>query len=116
MPIVICDHVIQAEVADTRIAIKRGLMFRNSLPAEAGMLLIFPATRNWGLWMKNTRFDLGVAFIDEARQIIGTADMLAGSERPVFAPAPYRYALEVNAGWFQARNVGVGDHVLMEYL
>ena len=98
-------HVIRAEVANTFETRARGLMFREALGPNQGMLFIFPDESAQCMWMKNTLIPLSVAFLDARGQIINIAEMQPHSEKTHCAAKPARYALEMTKGWFAAKGV-----------
>ncbi|HCX34554.1 MAG TPA: DUF192 domain-containing protein [Rhodocyclaceae bacterium] len=101
-------HRIEAEVAadfDTRA---RGLMHRQTMSAQAGMLFVFPETGRHCMWMRNTRLPLSVAFVDGGGRILNIEDMEPLTETSHCATAPARYALEMNKGWFAQRGIRAG--------
>lgn len=100
---------ITAEVAATREDRSRGLMYRESLPDDHGMLFIYPEEAPLAFWMRNTSLPLSIAFADGGGRIFRIADMEPHSEEPVPSGRPARYALEMNRGWFGRRGVFVGD-------
>src|SRR2546421_8067051 len=63
------------EVADTVASQERGLMERDSMPANHGMIFVFPRERMREFWMKNTRFPLDIIFLDAAGHIVSVAQM-----------------------------------------
>lgn len=97
-----------AELALSEAQRERGLMFRDSLPADGGMLFVFPQADLHRMWMKNTLIGLSVAFIDEQGVILNIEDMQPNTLDPHGARAPARYALEMPLGWFQRRNLRPG--------
>jgi hypothetical protein len=102
---------VGAELATTRARRDTGLMHRASIAADSGMLFVWAADQSHqlvGFWMKNTHFDLSVAFLDSARRVINIEDMTRDTETLHFATAPFRYALEVPRGWFAAHGVAAG--------
>ena len=102
---------LTAELARSSAERSRGLMFREKLPEERGMLFDFESETKGGFWMKNTTIPLSIAFIANDGVILETQDMEPLSEK-LHAPArPYRYALEVNQGWFDRHGLGFGDRV-----
>ena len=104
-------HLIRAEVAADFNNRARGLMFRASMPQNAGMLFIFDEAGAQCMWMKNTLIPLSVAFIDDAGSIINIADMQPQTENSHCALRPARYALEMNRGWFAARGIKPGSRI-----
>ena len=101
-------HRVHAEVADNPGARAQGLMYRESLPTNAGMVFMFDERALHCMWMKNTLVPLSVAFIDEAGVIINIADMQPKTEQSHCAAKPARYALEMNKGWFAQRGIKPG--------
>lgn len=107
-------HRIVADIATTPQQLLSGLMFRDGLPENSGMLFVFPGSSIGTFWMKNVSIPLSVAFLDGSGAIIGILDMEPCAEEPCERygiDAPYAMALEMNRGWFAARHVKVGDRV-----
>ncbi|MGH2373342.1 MAG: DUF192 domain-containing protein [bacterium] len=105
---------LTVEVANTSEAHGYGLMFRKTLDENAGMLFMFEQDGKWGFWMRNTLIPLSIGFIDKQWRLLeiqGMAvavDPLAGPW-PIYEPkATYRYALEVNQGYFQRKGITPG--------
>jgi len=86
-------------------------MFRQQLGSGAGMLFIFPGDTSSGFWMQNTFVPLSIAFIDVDGVIVDIQDMEPLSTAIHSPGASYRWALEVNQGWFGVNGVVVGDVV-----
>ena len=86
----------------------QGLMHRRMLPESRGMLFVFPNITYHGMWMMNTYIPLSVAFIDDEGVIINIEDMQPHTRDSHTAKKPARYALEMNLGWFQKRNIKPG--------
>jgi uncharacterized membrane protein (UPF0127 family) len=101
-------YVIQAEVANTPATRTRGLMYRKSMPANHGMLFVFPDRERQCFWMKNTLIPLSIAFLDERGAIVNIADMQPQSEDQHCSARPVKYALEMNQGWFAAKRIRPG--------
>jgi len=101
-------HRIRAELADSFATRMQGLMHRNSLAPNAGMLFVFDETGIHCMWMKNTLIPLSVAFIDESGAIVNVADMRPHDESSHCAAKPVRYALEMERGWFAQRGIKPG--------
>ncbi len=62
--------LIQAELADTALKRAQGLMFREHLADDRGMLFIFGDAQPWTFWMKNTRIPLDIIWIDAKKTIV----------------------------------------------
>ena len=104
-------HLIQAEVANTAASRERGLMHREKLAPNQGMLFVFPETSVHCMWMRNTLVPLSVAFLDERGVILNIANMQPQTEVSHCAGSPARYALEMNVGWFAAKGVKPGAKI-----
>ena len=104
-------HRITVELARRPEEQSRGLMFRDSLPPDHGMLFVFPVDSVQTFWMRNTKIPLSIAFADASGQIVRIADLEPFSEMPVSSVELARYALEVNRGWFDRRGIQTGDAI-----
>jgi len=105
------DHNFAIEIATTDQERALGLMFRRSLPENAGMLFLYDRPQPATMWMKNTLIGLSVAFIDKRGRIINIEDMEPQTEEAHAARAPAAFALEVNQGWFKKRGIKAGDRI-----
>ena len=106
--------LVNVEVADTEEERARGLMHRESLDEDAGMLFIFFEPTSSGFWMKNTKIPLSIAFFDMDGRILRILDMEPCKKEPcrIYSPGvEYLGALEVNQGAFQDWGVSVGDRI-----
>lgn len=101
-------HRIEAEVAAQDSHRQVGLMNRKTMPAQRGMLFVFPQANTHCMWMRNTLIPLSVAFLDQDGRIINIADMQPHSEDNHCAKQPAHYALEMNRGWFAQRGIQAG--------
>ena len=99
------------EIADTPEMRQRGLMFRDHLAEDQGMLFDFRGETGTGFWMKDTSIPLSIAFISAQGLILDIQDMLPFSTDLHQSDQPYAFALEVNQGWFERNDIGVGDSV-----
>lgn len=103
--------VVEAEVADDPSERELGLMYRESMPDDRGMLFVYPSARPRSFWMRNTPLPLSIAFIDAKGVVVSVSDMEPFSTSPVPSGKPAMYALEVNQGWFATHAVAVGTPV-----
>ena len=101
-------HRIQAEVAADDSARQQGLMFREKMATNAGMVFVFDQVARQCMWMKNTLLPLSVAFIDEGGKIVNIEDMQPQSLDNHCSSKPVKYALEMNLGWFKQRHIKPG--------
>ena len=104
-------HRIDAEVAADQPSRMQGLMMRKSMPANHGMLFIFPRAEQHCMWMRNTFIPLSVAFLDEQGKILNIENMQPQTENNHCAAAPARFALEMNHGWFAEKGVKAGHRI-----
>ncbi|HUG56204.1 MAG TPA: DUF192 domain-containing protein [Candidatus Limnocylindrales bacterium] len=109
---------VRVEIAETPEERGRGLMSRDALDEDAGMVFLFEEPSTAAFHMLNTRIPLSIAFFDEDGTILRILDMV-----PCPGPAPcptydpgitYRAALEVNRGAFERWGVRVGDRIRLE--
>ena len=77
-------NILYLEVAETPEEIKRGLMFRESLPESTGMLFVFPGEDYLSFWMRNTYIPLSLAFLDSQGVIVDIQRMKPLDENPIF--------------------------------
>lgn len=102
---------LSVEVARTEAQKTRGLMYRERLGKDEGMLFVYEQEEVLSFWMKNTRLPLSIAFIDRSGTIVDIQDMQPFSLEVHVSPIPVRYALEVNQGWFRKQGIGIGHRV-----
>jgi uncharacterized membrane protein (UPF0127 family) len=108
---------VTVELARNDAERQRGLMYRESLEPDHGMLFLFDEAAPHAFWMKNTLIPLDMIFIDGVGQIAGVVERAEPlSTTPRIAGGPSRYVLEVIGGWCAAHGVGAGDRVRFESL
>ena len=106
---------VAVEVVRSEAQLSRGLMFRERLGADDGMLFVFPDTAEHTFWMKNTLIPLDMIFIDERRTVVGIVERAEPlSTAPRSPGRPCRWVLEVNGGWSAAHGIAIGDRVAFE--
>jgi uncharacterized protein len=101
-------HVIKAEVAARDAERQQGLMYREKMGPNEGMVFLFGEPAGVCMWMKNTLIPLSVAFLDDNGKIVNIEDMQPHSTESHCARKPVRYALEMNQGWFKQKNIKPG--------
>ncbi|MCW4114469.1 DUF192 domain-containing protein [Aurantimonas sp. MSK8Z-1] len=106
------EHRISVEVVDTPQSREVGLMNRESLPADSGMLFVFQENRPVAFWMKNTLIPLDMLFMDPT----GKVTHIATNAQPlsldlVPSGGPATYVLEINGGAAARYGVAVGDRL-----
>ena len=103
---------MKAEVAEDEQSRAMGLMFRDSLAEDRGMLFIFDLPRQASFWMKNTKIPLSIAFLESDRVISEEKSMRPYDETLIQSRSDkISYAIEVNAGWFDRHQVKPGAKV-----
>lgn len=103
---------LKAEVAEDEQSRSMGLMFRDSMSEDHGMLFVFDRSEQASFWMKNTKIPLSIAFLEEDRVISEEKQMQPYDESLVRSRSnQIRYAIEVNAGWFDRHKVKTGAKV-----
>lgn len=104
-------HALKVEVVQSDAERSAGLMFRQKLGRDDGMLFIFDEPAYHSMWMKNTLIPLSVAFIDAQGTILNILDMEPQTLDSHMSAGPSIYALETNKGWFTGKKIKAGDRV-----
>lgn len=106
------EVTIDVEIAETDSARERGLMQRHSLPEQSGMLFLFPSTERSGFWMANTPLSLDIMFVAADSQIVDIAKYTRPfSSKNIPSRQPYRYVVEVPAGFADNYGIVEGDRI-----
>lgn len=104
-------HLIQAQVATTPEQQALGLMHRQEMPVNEGMLFIFERPSRQCFWMQNTLLPLTAAFIADDGTIVNLADMQPRTTDSHCSTQPVRFVLEMNQGWFAKRGLQAGSRL-----
>ncbi len=104
------------EVADNDYQRAHGLMERDTLPPDHGMIFVFDSDTTEGFWMHHTRFPLDILFVDQSGKIVSIATMKAYDENTTNSGGPYRYAIELNSGVAADTNIKPGDTLTLPKL
>ena len=108
-------HRYNVEIAKTDQERQQGLMFRDTLAPDTGMLFVHDAEEPLAYWMKNTRIALDILYFDQQQRFVSVATAppcSLGDACPPFASeGPARYVLELNAGEADKLHVGKGDRL-----
>ncbi|GGZ65541.1 hypothetical protein GCM10008101_19340 [Lysobacter xinjiangensis] len=104
------------EIADDNEERARGLMFRDELPADHGMLFVHDREEPLAYWMKNTKIPLDILYFDTQRRLVAQQRdvppcTLGDGCPPYPSQAPARYVLELNAGQAEQLKLQVGDEL-----
>ena len=108
------EATVTAEVATTPSEIARGLMYRDHLPYDAGMLFLMGQDAVWSFYMRNTFIPLDMIFITRDLTVAGVvANAQPCTETLRSIHKPSSYVLEVNGGWAGAHQITAGAKVRM---
>ena len=105
------NHRIHAELANTPQSRERGLMQRGHLCADCGMLFVFEKADKYNFWMKDTPLPLSIAFIAVNGAVINIEEMHANTTDLHSAKGDALYALEMSGGWFARNGIKPGHRV-----
>ncbi len=112
------NFIIHAELAKTPAQWSRGLMYRPSLPADSGMLFIFPQESIQSFWMKNTLIPLDMIFISADQKIVDLKNNFlpcTADPCPTYqSAAPAKYVLEVNGGLVKKMGISLGENIILK--
>lgn len=97
------------EIADDAGERAQGLMYRDSLPASAGMLFVYPAPQPAAFWMQNTLIPLDMIFADAAGRITRVhANAVPLDETAIPGGDAVQFVLEINGGLAAALGITPG--------
>lgn len=102
-------HLIKAQVAATPEQRSIGLMYRQEMPVNEGMLFVFERAGVQCFWMKNTLLPLTAAFVADDGTIVNLVDMKPQTLDSHCSAQPVRFVLEMNQGWFAKRGIRAGS-------
>ena len=102
-------HLIRAELARTPDERSIGLMFRQTMASNEGMLFAFEVPSQQCFWMKNTLLPLSAAFVADDGSIVNIEDMKPQTLDSHCSAKPVRFVLEMNQGWFAKRGLKAGS-------
>lgn len=103
---------VKVEIADSPSERAKGLMYRKELPEDQGMWFIFGKEVNHPFWMENTFLSLDIIFVDSNNKIVSIARKTTPLSRDkIHSSGPYKYVLEVNAGYADKYGLKTGDNI-----
>lgn len=107
----IAGKSLQTELASTPNQRYMGLSFRKELLENEGMLFVYPEEQSLTFTMRNTLLPLSIAYISKDFIINEIHDMPVGPGQLFPSNKPAKFALEVNQGWFERNQIGVGAKI-----
>lgn len=107
----VAGKTLNTELASTPNQRYMGLSFRKSLAENEAMLFVYAAEEQLTFTMRNTLIPLSIAYISEDLVIQEIVHMPVGPNQIFPSKAPAKFALEVNQGWFERSNVGIGEKI-----
>ncbi len=111
VPLTVDDKSFTIEIADAPDERARGLMFRQTMADDHGMLFIFENTRPVGFWMKNTPMPLDLIFVGEDGKVRAVLPGEPFSTAPIGPKEPVRFVLEVKRGIAAKAGIDAGDRM-----
>jgi len=116
--VVLKGERFSVELATTPKQHSLGLMFRDRMDSDHGMLFIFPSATTRSFWMKNTRIPLDILYFDENLRLVSVAKNVKPCRTPqcpaYSSAGPARYVLELNAGKASELGVKPGDELVLD--
>ena len=104
-------HYLNVEIADTPSALQKGLMFRNKLGEDDGMLFKFKYPQKLKFWGLNTYIPLSIAFVDKENKISNISYISPLSTRAVLSNSDCNMAIEANYDFFMKNKIKEGDKI-----
>lgn len=101
------------EIAANDAQRARGLMYRDQMPADHGMIFIFDDEQVRSFWMKNTRIPLDIIYLSDQGKVVSIKSMKPFDEKSVSSEFPARFAIELNAGQAQRCGILPGDVIII---
>lgn len=105
------DRSFTIEVADEEHERSAGLMYRQAMDDDHGMLFVFQQTRPVGFWMRNTPMPLDLVFIGEDGAVRAIEPGIPFSDATITAGVPVRFVLELKSGIAQKTGIAAGDRL-----
>jgi uncharacterized membrane protein (UPF0127 family) len=117
LPLRINTVPIEVQIPISRTEMSRGLMYRESLPTDSGMLFPYTEPQQVAFWMANTPLPLDIGFFDSNGNLLEIHRMVPfDTTRTVSRSDQVRFALEMNRGWFASHQLFPGARLDMQLL
>ncbi len=105
-------YSLNIEIADDEAKRMQGLMYRDTMAENEGMLFVFPQAQEQSFWMKNTIMPLDIIYVNAEKRIITIQkNAVPYSENSIPSNGPAQFVVEVNAGFCDRHNLEPGDHI-----
>lgn len=104
------------EIADNPFSHQRGLMFRDKIDDNSGMVFVFNSPQNLKFWGLNTYVPLDVAFVSNDNIIVKISNIKPLSTKVVASDEDCNMAIETNFNYFAKNKINVGDKIIYKYL
>ena len=111
VPMKIGTKTYTLEIANDAAEREKGLMRRDAMPADHGMIFVFAGEQRLGFFMKNTRIPLDIIFLNANGVVVSIKQMRPYDLSTTYADAPAKYAIELNQGQAAATGLKVGDEL-----
>jgi uncharacterized membrane protein (UPF0127 family) len=112
------DSCVLIEISDTEVSRARGLMFRDFLAQDSGMLFVFPSEDIYSFWMKNTLIDLDMIWLNKDLRVVDIKTFVPACknpECPSYTPkANAKFVLELNAGLADFYKIKINDKAYLK--
>ena len=113
------NHCFEIEIAQTLTQRAKGLMFREGLEKNQGMLFVFKTEKKHSFWMKNLSFPLDIIWLDKNKEVV----FISSNNQPcdnlkcvAIKPSENaKYVLEINKGIVEEIDLKIGDKLIFEY-
>lgn len=106
-------HKFDVELAISPEQRAQGLMFREQMPADAGMIFLYSTDQMITMWMKNTLIPLDMVFVAADGRVTLVAERaVPGSTATISSGQPARAVIELNGGTAARLKIKPGDRVL----
>ena len=111
-PIKVGDRTIQMQLAAQSDEMQTGLMYRQTMGTDEGMLFLYRSPQQMNFWMHNTYLHLDIGYFDASGELKEIYPMYPRDERTVSSHSKsLQFALEMNQGWYQQAGVKTGAHL-----
>ena len=110
------NHKFEIEIARTSEEHQKGLMFRESMPENHGMLFIFDGEQEREFWMKNTLIPLDMLFIGKDMKVVeikADVPQCITDPCPIYKSKPAKYVLEINGGAAEKNGIKLSSEVVL---